>query len=113
MTFFSTTRLLSALMLAAVAVPAVASAAPLGSDTQVAVVSTAGLDASKPADQAILHHRIAVAANQVCGQVMPGDSRSSPGYAECFGRATSDAKAQLEARTALVSGKAVVASIAQ
>jgi len=110
---FTTTRFLSVLMLAAVAVPAVAAAAPLANDTQVAVVSTTGLDISKPSDQATLRHRIAVAAHQVCGQVMQGDMLTSPGYAECFGRATSDAKAQLDARTAAVSGKAVVASIAQ
>ncbi len=113
MTFF-TTRFLSALaVVAAIAVPAAASAAQPSNDAQSAVVSTTGLNASKQADQATLRHRIAVAANQVCGQVTQGDALTSSGYSECFGRAIADAKAQLDAQTANADDRAVIASISQ
>jgi UrcA family protein len=105
MAFFTATRVFSALIFGAVIVPVIASAAPV-SDTQVALVSTRGVDMTKPADQAMMRHRIAVAAHKVCDQVTEGDALTSPGYAECVGHATADASAQIGTTRAMVASLA-------
>ena len=106
------THLLSALALAAVVLPVGAYAAQADSDSRVVLVSTAGLNAARPADQAVLRHRIAVAAHKVCDAVTQGDSLTAPGYADCVGKANADAKLQLEDRIATASNTAAVTSIA-
>ena len=106
------THLLSALALAAVVLPVGAYAAQADSDTRVVLVSTAGLNAARPDDQAVLRHRITVAAHEVCDAVTQGDSLTAPGYAECVGRANADARSQLADRIATANDTAQVASIA-
>jgi UrcA family protein len=111
MSIFTTTRLVSVLALAAFATPVVASAEVQNADTRVAVVSFSGLDPARADDQAVLRHRIAVAAHKVCEQVTQGDSMASPGYTECFSRAVADARSQLDSQVAMASSRAMVASI--
>ena len=112
MSFFTPTRVFSALIFGAVIAPIVASAEP-AYGTQVAIVSTTGMDASKPADQAILRHRIAVAAHRLCTQVTQQESLTSPAYTACVATATTDAKAQLGVQIAKANSSAMIASVSQ
>ncbi len=111
MAVFTTAQLLSTLALAAFLVPAAARADQSAVDSRSAVVSTSGLDLATPQDQAVLRHRVAVAAHQVCEQVTQGDGMGSPGYTECFNRAKADARAQVEAQIAMANSRAMLASI--
>ena len=110
MAVFTVTRMLSALALAAVCVPAAASAVPASVESPVMVVSTSGLDAARPQDQAVLRHRIVVAVHKVCERVAPGDPMTSPAYAECFSRSMADAQTQLNRQIAIAASRAMVAS---
>jgi UrcA family protein len=107
MTFFNASRLAAFISLAAIVLPAAAEAA----DQAAMSVSTSGVDLTNPAGQAVLSHRIAVAAHKLCAQVTTGDALSSDAYADCVGRATADGKAQLDSRIAAASTRAMVASI--
>jgi len=107
MTFFTAPRLFAFISLAAIVLPVVAEAA----DQRVVNVSTSGVDITNPAGQALLTHRIAVAAHKLCDQVAEGDALSSDAYGDCVGRATADGKAQLDSRIAAASTRAMVASI--
>jgi UrcA family protein len=106
------TSLLSALALAAVVLPVGTYAAQADSDTSVVTVSMAGLNAARPADQAILRHRITVATHKLCDAVTQGDALTAPGYADCVGKANADARSQLEDRIATARHGTTVASIA-
>ena len=107
-----TTSLLSALALAAVVLPAGAFAAQADSATSVVLVSTAGLNAARPADQALLRHRITVAAHKLCDEVTQGDALTAPGYADCVGNATANARLQLEDQITIANTSNNFASIA-
>jgi len=113
MSFFTAPRLLATLALAAAALPAVSQAAEPAYETHVQVVSTAGLNLAQSPDQAILRHRIAVAAYRVCSQVVQGDPLNSPGYAECFAKATADARAQMQNQIASANTRSFIASISK
>ncbi len=104
------THLLSALALAAVILPVGAIAAQPDSETNIVLVSTAGLNAARPADQAVLRHRIAVAAHKVCDAVTQGDALTTPGYVECVGKASADATSQLEGRIVAADATSLVAA---
>ncbi len=63
-------------------------------DTESRTVSTQGLDLSKSAGQATLHHRIVIAAARVCRNGDTRDFRSIGGYDQCREQAIADAWAQ-------------------
>jgi UrcA family protein len=83
--------------------PALASA--VGSDTDFVTrqVSTADLDLTAPRDQARLRHRIWVAANHVCLDLMVGESTLSDRFADCVREAR--ANAWTDARTAIAAAE--------
>jgi UrcA family protein len=110
MTFFTAPRLFAFISLAAIVLPVAAEAAE-SADQPVVRISTSGVDITSPAGQALLTHRIVVAAHELCDQLAPGDALSSDGYGACVGRATADGKSQLESRIAAASTRAMVASI--
>jgi UrcA family protein len=112
MSAFKTTRLVSVLALAAFIAPVVANATEQATDTHVVVVSLSGLDPARAGDQAVLRHRIAVAAHKVCEVVTQGDAMGSPGYSECFSRAMVSARLQLDSEVAMANSRAMVASVA-
>jgi UrcA family protein len=96
------------------ALPATA-AAPIEDaefDTATRAVGTADLNLSSKADQAMLRHRINVAARKVCETVTAGNGIGSPGFDTCFAAAASSARRQANARIAAAESRALVASAA-
>jgi UrcA family protein len=110
MAFFTTARLLSAVTLVTIAAPVAATAGAPAVDTRTTLVSVADLDLAKPADQAVLRHRIVIAAHKVCGDVTPGDALS-PGYTACIENAKANADMQVQSEIAKASTRAMIASI--
>ncbi len=111
MAIFTAPRLFAAFALVAIALPAAAKAAEPAPDQSIVTVSTSGLDLANPAAQAMLTHRIFLAARTVCNLVTDGNALSSDAYDDCFRRATADAKSQMQTRIAAASTRAMVASI--
>jgi UrcA family protein len=111
MAIFTAPRLFAAFALVAIALPAAAKAAGSAPDQSIVTISTSGLNLANPAAQATLAHRIVLAAHKVCGQVTAGDALSSDAFDDCVGRATADAKSQMQSRIAAASTRAMVASI--
>jgi UrcA family protein len=75
-------------------------------------VSTSGLDLTKAADQALLRHRIAVAASKLCAMVNHTASLTDEGYDACFQKAAAEARRQADAQIAALQSKAIAAAIA-
>jgi UrcA family protein len=73
-------------------------------------VSTKGFDLSNKADLAKLRHRIDSAASKVCEWVMDGQGATNPGFVDCFLRAASEGRKQLEIKVAQARGNGMVAS---
>jgi UrcA family protein len=111
MAFFTTPRLFATVALAAIVLPAAANAAESAPGQTVVSVSTSGMDLANPVAQAMLTHRIVLAARKVCGQDITGDVLSSDAYDICVSSAEADAKSQIKTRIAAASTRAMVASI--
>jgi UrcA family protein len=104
------TAALGALMvLAAAAAPARADDS-IGNDTVSRAVSTAGLDLASPADQAVLRHRLMVAARRVCEDADFGEPEDSPDVQDCIAKARAGAERQVDKRIAAAEARSVVAS---
>ncbi len=112
MAFFTAPRLFTTFALAAFILPAAANAAEIVPAQNFASVSTNGMDLTNPAARAMLTHRIVVVAHKLCGQMSTGDVLTSDAFDECVGRATADAKSQMDSRIAAASTRAMVTSIA-
>jgi UrcA family protein len=76
-------------------------------------VSTVGLDITKPADQALLRHRIAVAAAKLCAMVNDGAGLGEDSFNDCFQRTAGETRRQADAQIAALQSKAMVAFIAR
>ena len=112
MAVFTAPRLFAAFALAAIALPVAASAAESAPNPTVVSLSTSGMDLANPAAQAMLTHRIVLAARKVCGQAFTDDVLFSDAYDTCVRSAEADAHSQMESRLATASTRAMVATIA-
>jgi len=111
MAFFNAPRLFATIALAAIVLPAAANAAESAPVPDAVTVSTNGMDLANPAAQALVKHRIVLAARKLCAAESTGAVLSSDAYDTCVASATADAKFQLESRIAAASTGAMVASI--
>jgi UrcA family protein len=73
-------------------------------------VSIAGLNLASPADQAVLRHRVQVAAHQVCEEVLFGEPTGGPDFLSCYRSARAAGWAQADAKIAAATGKTLIAT---
>jgi UrcA family protein len=94
--FRTTTTMLAALTLGAIALPAYASAAAPAGEFRVDLVSTSGLDLTTAAGKAEMKTRISHAANEVCGADGTRDLSELAAIHACRVKALRDADAQVQ-----------------
>ena len=103
--------LAASLLVAAPIQPALAQS-DTDTEVQTRTVETRGLNLASASDQALLRHRIRMAARQVCGEYEGGPQNAfSDGFRGCVDKAVADASATLN--VLIASAGAVPTTIAE
>jgi len=96
-------------LLASAVLPAVAATDDADPGAFVRSVSSKGLDLTTTAGQAMLRHRVDVAAHKVCEAAIAADGLGSAGFTDCFLAAAANGRRQAETRIAVARSRAMLA----